>query len=356
MKRLPIFLVLFLAVLLVFGDLAFAQNQPEGERRSGTSAASELLIPVSSRYIATGGANVATVSDVESMYWNPAGLALAERSANGMFEHTTYLAEMDVNYIAVSSRFGGFGSIGVSFKQLAIGDIAITTEDSPDGTGGIISPQFLVFGLTYSRALSNRISVGATANLISETIDRASASGVAFDFGVQYRDLVGVNGLSFGVTLKSIGPSMQYGGTALLYEAQPSDVTRGPSPVRIETGKDELPSSLAIGLGYNWALSENNSVELVGSYTDNNFDDDHTRLGAQYNFNNLVFLRGGYNFAFNAGKEGATASGKDRFIYGLALGAGVHTNVGGLAIDLDYAFRQVEFFDNNNVFSVKLGF
>lgn len=341
------------AMLATFAG-AFAQgNQPEGERRSGTNAASELLIPVGARHIALGGAAIATASGLEALYWNPAGLARASRNANAMFSHMQHLADVNVNYFAVSSAFSGFGTLAFSVKALDIGDIAVTTEDSPDGTGALISPQFVTAGFTYSRVLSDRVGVGATINVVSETIDRVSATGLAFSFGVQYNDLVAINGLSLGVTLKNIGPAMQYGGTGLLRTGNVIDVSRGSSPYQIVAGKDELPSSLEIGLGYKLKVGEKNHLNLTSLYQDSNYDDDASRLGVEYSLNETLFLRGGYSFAFSAGNDPA---GENRYIYGLSAGAGFQRELGGVEVSLDYAFRQVEFFDNSNVFTLKLGF
>jgi len=355
MKRFYRMMAPCLALLLVIGTPAAAQQaqQPDGERRAGTNAASELLIPVGSRYIAMGGASVATATGLEAIYWNPAGVARSDRSANAMFSHMRYIADINVNYLAVSAAFSGFGTIGFSIKALDIGDIVVTTEDSPDGTGALISPQFITAGLTYARALTDRIAVGATINIISEAIDRVSATGLALNFGVQYNDLIAVNGLSLGVTLKNIGPSMQYGGTGLLRQADPLDVARGSAPYQVVAGKDELPSSLEIGLGYRIALGEKSNLYVTSLYQDNNYDDDAARGGAEYSFNDMFFVRGGYSYAFNAGDDPA---GERRYIFGPTLGAGFHHDVGGLDLSLDYAFRQVEFFDSSNVFTVKLGF
>ena len=180
-------------------------NGTAQEQRTGTNAASELLIPVGARAIAMGGGSVATAEGVEAIYWNPAGVARSNYTANAVFSHMTYLADININYVAVAFNFGGLGTLAFSMKALDIGDIPITTEVAPDGTGGLLSPQFITAGLTYSRALTDRISVGGTINLISETLDRVSASGVAVDIGVQYRDLANVTGLSLGVAVKNLG-------------------------------------------------------------------------------------------------------------------------------------------------------
>lgn len=342
------------ALLLAFCSPVFAQNDdPDGERRAGTNAASELLIPVGARYLGMGGSCAATASNLEALYWNPAGIVNASRTANAMFSHMKHIADINVNYLAVSAAFNGFGTLGFSLKALDIGDILVTTEDNPDGTGAIITPQFITAGLTYARALSDRVAIGATFNMISETLDRVSSSGYAFNFGVQYRDLMAVNGLSVGVVLKNIGPAMQYGGTGLLRDATAVEGDRGPSPYQVVAGKDELPSSLEIGLGYKLPAGERNQINLTATYQDNNFDDDATRFGAEYALNQTLFLRAGYGAALGAGSD---IAGESRYIYGASLGAGVQSNLGGVEINLDYAFRQVEFFDNSNVFSLRLGF
>lgn len=337
----------------VAGNAQAQGNQPDGERRAGTNAASELLIPVGARYIGMGGSSIATASGLEALYWNPAGLARSSRNANAMFSHMQHLADINVNYFAVSAGFNGFGTLGFSVKALDIGDIIVTTEDSPDGTGSVITPQFVTAGFTYSRVLSDRVGVGATLNLVSETIDRVSATGLAFSFGVQYNDFVAINGLSLGVTLRNIGPSMQYGGTGLQRRGNLIDLSRGNSAYEIIAGKDELPSSLEIGLGYKLKVGANDHVNITSLYQDNNYDDDASRLGVEYSLNETLFLRGGYSLAFTAGDD---AAGENRYIYGLTVGAGFQRDLGGVEVNLDYAFRQVEFFDNSNVFTLKLGF
>ncbi len=57
----------------------------------------------------------------------------------------------------------------------------------PDGTGSTYSPSFLMVGLTYSKVITDRISVGTNAKLISEKIQNTSANGFAIDVGVQYK-------------------------------------------------------------------------------------------------------------------------------------------------------------------------
>lgn len=335
--------VLCLTLLLVLGGSGIAQEQ-----RIGTNSASELLIPVGARYISMGGAPVATVQGVDAIFWNPAGLARSNYTADVTFSHMSHLADINVNYAALGIKFGGLGTFGFSIKALDIGDIVVTSEVAPDGTGALLSPQFITAGLTYSRALTDRISVGGTVNFISETFERVSASGVAVDIGVQYRDLASVNGLSLAVTVKNLGPSMQFSGSGLLNNAQLDNVDRGSTPLLVQAQKDELPSYIIIGASYKMDLGETSSLELVSSFQDNNFQDDTGQFGAEYNYNDLFYARGGYQVSPDAADDGQ--------IYGLSLGAGLHYDFPNIGITVDYAYRDVDFFDASNVFSIKLGF
>jgi hypothetical protein len=42
---------------------------------------------------------------------------------------------MTLNYAAIAAKVGKVGVLGVHAKVLSIGDVIVTTEDAPDGTG-----------------------------------------------------------------------------------------------------------------------------------------------------------------------------------------------------------------------------
>ncbi len=346
--RIDRILALLLAFIAVASASAFAQ-----ESRTGTNAAAELLIPVGGRYIGMGGASIASVQGIEAIYWNPAGLNRSNYSANAIFSYMRHISDINVNFVAVCANFGGLGTLGFSIKSLDIGDIEVTTEDAPDGTGAVLSPQFLTTGLTYSRALSDRVNVGATLNVISENIDRVGATGFALDAGVQYSNLGKIDGLSIGVAVKNIGPAMQYGGTGLNRNSQPLNSDRGPSPYQVVAQKDELPTTLELGLSYALPIGGKDKLLLTSLFQDNNFQENVGRFGAEYNFHDLFFLRGGYSLSPDTPDD---AVGKGAYIYGLTLGAGLHYDFTGLGIDINYAYRDLAFFSASNVLSVSLGF
>jgi len=337
---------ILIAVLLLFSVSAFAGNSD----KVGTTAAPELLIPVGARDMAMGGSSIAISSGIESIFWNPAGLAYADRDAVAMVSRLSYLADIDVNYVAIAGTFGNLGTIGLSIKNLDLGDIPITTEDFPDGTGAFVDPTFFTLGLTYSKQLSDRVAIGITGNFISEDLSevRVRSTGFAFTAGVQYKNLGNLEGVDFGVAVKNIGPQMSYDGSGLLREGEIRDVTRGESFVSLESLSSELPSTIEIGLAYTFDAGEDSKVRVTGMFQNNNFADDETQFGAEYAFRDLFFVRGGYDMAPGADD--------DAFIFGASFGAGFNLDVGGVNVKADYAWRQSDFFDNQNAFSLRFGF
>ena len=54
--------------------------------------------------------------------------------------HMSYIADIGVDYGAVSTAVEGFGVLSLSLKALAIDDILVTTTTNPDGTGQTFKP------------------------------------------------------------------------------------------------------------------------------------------------------------------------------------------------------------------------
>jgi len=342
MKKLFSSLTVVFAFLLML-DVAYAG----GGNRTGTGGASELLIPVGPRGIAMGESTVSTAYGLEALFWNPAGVARMDNSSEVLFSHMSYIADIGVEYGAVAANFEGFGALALSIKALSIGDVPVTTTQNPDGTGATFSPQMVVAGLSYSRELTDRISVGLTGNFISETLGDVSASGVAFDVGVIYDDLADLSGLSMGVVIKNVGPNMTYSGTSLLVQGSVGELNRPPQYYTIDAAPFELPSNFQLAAGYKPVIDEMNTLQFSGIYQNNNFSGDEAKLGAEYGYNNMFFIRAGYQLALQE---------TDNYIYGFTAGVGIDYEIEGFGFKVDYAFRDTEFFDGSHIFALTLGF
>lgn len=336
-------------LLFLFGALT-SSAIGGGQNRAGTSAAPQLLIPVGAQYLAMNGSAGAIATGLEAIFWNPAGVDITERPASAIFSHRSYIADIGVEYFAVSGKFE-LGSLALSLRSFAIGDIPVTTEDAPDGTGEIVSPTFFVLGLSYSRKLTDRISVGATMNVINENFARVGATSLAFDAGVQYRSLLGVENLVIGVAVKNVGPPMRYGGSGLFVQAEAFGAERQITTYKVEAAAFELPSVIELGLAYRLPIGEGHRLQLAGTFQNNNFAYDEYRIGGEYTFGNTLSIRGGY--LLGAGVDERAPNIFQNFTVGAGLG---FQDVGGVSMNFDYVFLPVKWFESNHAIAVRIGF
>lgn len=340
MKKINILLIVFFS--------AFQVISASGGNRNGTGGAAQLLIPAGVRGIALGGSNISLSTGLDALYWNPAGISRTQSSIEAAFSHMTHIADIGVSYGAVSADVDGVGMFALSIKTLSIGEIDVTTTEHPDGTGQKYTPQMLTAGISFARNLSDRISVGLTANLINETLSLVSSTGVAFNIGVMYTGLGGMEGLSLGLVMKNIGPPMKFSGSGLNIQASSTDLERPGQYYKIEAATFELPSSLEIGMAYKLTLGEADAVLLSTTFQNNNFSGDYYKVGAEYNFQNLLLLRGGYMLA--------PEYDNSNYVYGLTAGLGTGFQFEGLQVKAEYAYRDVKYFGGSHVFGVTFGF
>jgi hypothetical protein len=329
-------------------------------KRMGTAGAMELLIPVGGHGTALAGTYTAGVSGIDAMYWNPAGCAGTNTTAELQVSHMTYFAGINLNYVAVQANAGKVGIIGASIKTLDFGDIPVTTSQAPDGTGETFSPAYTVLSATYARRMTDRILFGITTKLISERIQNTSATGVAFDFGVQYNTQMG---LKLGVTLRNIGSSMRFDGTDMeqhvnmpFYADQPfaqaEDLRQVSQPF-------EIPTTMDIGLAYTLNPIEHHSVTIMGNFRNQQFGLDCFGGGLEYTFKMDKFaasLRGGA-MASSDVETGKIAFMDDENVVGPSFGGGLFYQLAPqLSLNVEYAYRMNERLDNNQIFSLTVGF
>lgn len=316
--------------------------------RKGTTGADQLLIPVGARSIATGGAFLSNTHGVEAIYYNPAGLSGLPRT-EAMFSYMSYIADINISYFALGFHPGDFGSFGLSFKSFAFDDIPVTTVDNPDGTGATYTPSIFNLGLTYAKTITDQVSAGFTAKLIHEGFFSTVANGFALDFGVQYRF---DNQLSLGVAVKNLGGNMKFSGQDLQVRTSVPDAlpgTQGNGVFEPVVEPFQVPSYFELSTAYEFKQNgSSNSALLVGAtYRNNNSLEDLLMAGAELKAAKNFFLRGGYDYAVQNNSDAQ---------YDWTLGAGLEYEMETFKINVDYAYRNVQDFNANNVFTVRLAF
>jgi hypothetical protein len=357
-------LIILALVLLALRAGAVVPAQAGSNGRKGTEGAPELTIAVGARGSALGGAVVGDASGVEAMFWNPAGLGTLTKTET-MFSHTQYFADMTLNYAAVASKLGDFGVLGFSAKVLSVGDIIVTTESAPEGTGEIAQPTFTVLGLTWAKQFTDRVLFGASGNLVSERVINQSATGMAFDFGVQY--VTDWRGLKLGMVMKNFGSGMTYSGPGSELSLLPPDQDPSGQP-RIftsETSSFELPSFFTMGGSCDLYSVPQYRITALGALQNNNFQGNALRAGLEWRYRDQFALRGSYYGSFVGTTNANTAVDESRFqggddLYtGLALGGGVNLRVGDTSrMGVDVTWRPVRngYFDDIIDIGLKLSF
>lgn len=333
------------------------------QERKGTGGAVELRLPVGARGTALGSSAVADAAGVEGMFWNPAGLAGVDRT-EALFTHTNYIADMNLEWAAVGVNLKGFGCLGFQAKVLSIGDIIVTTEDAPEGTGEVFSPTFTVLGMTYARQFTDRVRFGTTVSYVSERILNSNARGVAVDLGVQY--LTGWHGLQFGVAMKNFGPSMQFSGEDFETTLPPpgADPNARDRVYSSGSAQFELPSYFSLGASYDVYQGAEQRLAVLGAFQNNNFLGDYLAGGAEWTYRDLLALRGSLFGAFRGrpdavgGEDNTALRVGDDLFDGVALGAGVKVPLGGTTkLGVDVAWRSVRrYFEDTLEIGAKLTF
>lgn len=311
------------------------------QSKVGTVAAPFLQIGVGGRGASMGETAVAHGSDVSAIYWNPA-LAAGLEKGQAYFNHTTWFADIDVNYGAVMLSFDEIGNFALSFYSLNSGQLEITTEERPEGTGELFTVQDLMLGLTYGRALTDRFNLGGTVKLIRSALWDMSASTFALDVGLTYR--TPLERVTLGMAISNFGGEMQLAGTNTAVRYDPDPRVRGNNDgvvADLRTRSWDLPVMFRFGLAYRLWNSRLNQILLSGDVLYPNNNDNYVNAGLEYGVNNMVFLRAGYRQLFLDDAEG-----------GLALGIGVHYR----DFHFDYAYTDRGRLSSPQYFSVGVSF
>jgi hypothetical protein len=343
--------------LIAFSSLQVFAGNPD---RQGEAGASELLINPWARSAGVHTLNTSSISGVEAMRLNIAGLS---RMSKGEFAVTNCRlyegSSLQMTELAFGTKSGKNGAFGLTLASMNFGKIPVTTVDNPEGTGENFSPNFFHIGVGYSYMYDNKISVGLLLRGISESISSASAFGFAIDAGVQY-----VNGpqdnFRLGISLRNTGSPMIFGGEGLSVNTANIDPAGGTTYnlTYDQRAEDfELPSMLNVGASYDtyFNVEKKDFIRIMGNFTSNAFSKDQLGLGAEFFFRERIILRGGYKV--NYGKSSASIG--EELYTGFAGGISLIFPLkkdGGSAFGIDYAYRTTNPFRGTHNLTVRYQF
>jgi len=297
--------------------------------RLGGAGTQFLAIGGGARSVALGGAVSALGGDLESVYWNPAGIAFIEGTAIG-FTHTMLYVDMSLEDVALAmpAMDGVFAISGLAFLS---GDIEETTEELPDGTGETFNANSFALTLTYARLMTNKFAAGLNLRFVRESLAEVAATNWGFDIGGTYT--VGFQNMRLGFAVMNFGPDMKLGGDLLeetWVNPDWSDTQTDDVPVTLEPESYPMPMTFRAGVAYD-VLSGANGILTASMEGVHPMDQDEVLgLGMEYSYRGAYYLRGGYNTLNNME---------------WSLGGGVKLSTGGGKMGVDYCYQNHEYLD-----------
>ncbi|MDA0875081.1 MAG: PorV/PorQ family protein [Bacteroidetes bacterium] len=324
-----------IALLLLLALPAQAQLLPTlGGERAGTSGFQFLKVPMDARGAALGETVVADANDVSALIWNPALVASLPGVQAG-FHHTAYFVDVTLDFVGVTYRLPQGITLGASLQTMDSGEMKVTTEFEPDGTGETFRLIDLAAGLTWSQQLTDLFSYGVTTKYIQESVAGLKAQTMVFDFGVHYR--VGSTGARMAVSVRNFG-----------FDGRPEGELSRPviasDPVRIESDFEAMtpPTTFHLGFAYDALQSSPmNRLTVLAQLNNPNDNAEHWNTGLEYAWDEMFFLRAGYRF----GVEETDAP---------SLGMGLRLPFSGRALGVDYGFNRMERLGNVHRFGLNL--
>ncbi|RMF58289.1 MAG: hypothetical protein D6748_09110 [Calditrichaeota bacterium] len=332
---------IFLALLI-----GWIGQSPAGEvTKVGTTAAPFLTIGVGARAIGMGGAYVSVANDATAMFWNVSGLAQLT-GPEIIFNHSEWLEQINFDYAGVVAPMGSFGTVGVSFTSLSMGEFEQTTEDNPEGTGIRFSAGSFAVGVSYARKLTDRFMIGFTGKFVREYIWNSSAVGGALDVGTLF--VTPFQGIRLGMSISNFGTKMQITGDDLLTQIDPDPLISGNNDrinAYLQTDQFDMPLLFRVGLSMDVINTEENLLTLSVDALHPNDNAESMNIGGEYMFQDLFALRAGYRSLFlEDSEEGFTA------------GVGLKAKVSGFSVLIDYAYEDFGRLNNIQKFTLRMAF
>lgn len=328
-----------------------------------------MNLGVGGRGMGMSGAQAASVNDVTSAFWNPAGLANVKSDFQLGLMHSEYFSSI-AKYDYIGSAFpmkNRKGVLGVSLIRFAIDDIPYTLNlIQPDGTvdynkiKGISAADYAGL-ITYAQKLrikryANRedidVNVGGNFKIIHRNVGTmANAWGAGLDLGLQAR----VGRWKLGAVVKDITTT---------YTLWSFSYTDKEKQVLAQTGNEIVSKStevntprIILGGGRYLPIQFRDTTKKAYLLVESNLDittdgkrygnlinikplSIDPRLGLEFGYNNLFFIRGGVGNFQRVLSDDDTTNTKKRTMFQPTLGLGV--KIKNFVIDYSFSSLNVQ--------------
>ena len=242
-------------LLLVCLLASVATTQAQTNQSTITTAVPILTLSPDARASSLGEAGVATSPDANGAYFNAGKLGFVPYKYAGSISYSPWLRnvtdDMSLGFVSGYGKIGQRSAIGASLMYFDLGQIDYRTGDNlPNGS---FNPKEYAVTVSYGQQLNDNLGVGISARYIRSNLvgaysgnDAQPGNAAAVDLGAYYtKDATigaGVYNLAFGASIINIGNKITY--------------TDPQNP-------SFLPTSLKLGTSITREIDEFNKISLV---------------------------------------------------------------------------------------------
>lgn len=304
--KFAVHIVLMMLVLPASAQDLFPEAEeilnPEGRSKIKPSTFNFLKTTTHARIAGMGDAFTAVSNGMDGIVWNPAGLTKVDRFGYS-FGYTQWLVDSRFVTGALAYNTRRWGVIGVSFVNFSLPDMVETTTQQPDGTGNMVDSGDLAVGVVYAYQLTDKLSAAASLRFVQSALGPETLSAVSVN--VSSLMYTGFRSLRIGMNMKNLGGEQE-----------------------IVSEKSEMPLVFHTGIAMEVFGNLGDPVSLTGSFEGAFFTDREQRwnLGGELWIQNLVALRAGYKFKYDAETW--------------SVGGGLKGTFGGRSIALDVSYSN----------------
>lgn len=298
MKR---YFLFFVTILLI--DV-YSQN-------AGNTGLSFLKFGFGARNSAMGDVGNVISDDLTALHYNPANLG--RNSGNEvMVSHNSWIQEISNQMVGIKTMAFGL-PFAIGFNITNVSDIEIRTR--PGEPQAKFNANYFSGSISSAYKLMNELFLGATVKYLYEGILNNEATGLGFDFGINY--LTSLENLSISAVVRNLG-----------------------SMKELRNQATKLPSEFRVGTQYKFDFSDYNlNLVFAGEYQKYLDADSHLNFGFEVTYNKLLALRAGYQTNYE--------------IRNFTGGFGLYWG----NLKFDYAFIPFESgFGSGNIFSLAFRF
>lgn len=364
---------MFKKLVILFGIFVSTNSNAQFRKYSNEF----LNIGAGARGLAMGSAQIASVQDAFSGYWNPATLSQVRENPNVAYMHANYFAgigKYDFFSLALPTKNNN-KTLALTYLRFAVDDIPNTLYlVNPDGSLDYnnissFSSADAAFLLSYAQKIketkNSYLSFGGNVKIINRKVGSfANAWGFGIDAGVYYKK----DKWKFAAVLRDA--TTTFNAWSFTFNEREKEILYLTNN-SIPTKSTELTAPrLIVGAGKSFNINQkfdiyaeaNLNLTFDGkrnALVSSNILNIDPSLGVEAIYNKTIFLRAGVTNFQRGLADGDTTNQKRVWIFQPSLGCGVFLKEIGpfKNVVLDYSFSNLANQSNplyTHVFSVKL--